>query len=109
MSGFYSLPEPRVWRGRSRTSETSYPDPYGPSSPDYRERHRLTRREVASGLVLESLGAPIGEPVQSHAKPYDYAPEANPAPVTDTAMLSARSSVPSGEALPEYKPGLGRG
>jgi hypothetical protein len=60
MSGFYSI-QPRIWRGEKlhRASETSQPDPYAPSSPDYGKRTRETATQLAPGMTLVSLGEPI--------------------------------------------------
>lgn len=33
-------------------------DPYAPTSPDYAERHQVTRYEILPGLFREDIGGP---------------------------------------------------
>lgn len=60
MSGFYCL-APKAIRSRPRNTYSPAIDPYGPSSPDFEERHRVTVKEVA-GFQLETVGCTDAAP-----------------------------------------------
>lgn len=60
MTGFYSLPQPRVWKGeRLRREDGGAVDPYRPSAPDHAQRNRLTETEIAPGMIRIDLGEPV--------------------------------------------------
>jgi len=65
VTGFYSLPQPRVWEGkRLRREGGGGIDPYAPSQPDHARRNRRTETEIAPGVLRIDLGDPL--PRQSH-------------------------------------------
>jgi hypothetical protein len=113
---FYSLPTPRVWRGEALRRETtaSLPDPYSPSSPDYRQRTAETVTEVGNGLSRVDLGEPLKRlPGETQPIAVPQAPEEPPeAPeVTVRPEVATRTiaSVLRSTKLPDWRPGLGRG
>lgn len=114
MRGFYSLSSPRIWRGQGRLSpERAGVDPYAPDQPGHRERSREFATEIAPGMVLVSIGAPVARgstetqpvPVAGPEEP-ELLP---PAPVGPEAAAKDLLSVLRGTTLPDFKPGLGKG
>jgi DNA-binding XRE family transcriptional regulator len=92
--GFYCLPEPRIWRGRSRVDRPSGPDPYGPTSPGHAERNAVTVKTICHGMTREDLGHPIGASPSPSVAVERARPEPNPLPATDLASLSDRTAPP---------------
>lgn len=39
-----------------RDADEPHVDPYSPTSPNYAERHRVTRYEILPGLMREDIG-----------------------------------------------------
>ncbi len=91
MTGFYCLPEPRIWRGKRLREATEGPqtDPYGPDQPGYRVRARETATDIGNGMVRVDIGEPIRR-VHGAAQPVPCgAPEEPPPPPTEpTAPLT---------------------
>lgn len=76
------------------------PDPYGPNSPGYAERHRESVLELPNGLLRVDIGEPVNREARERSRPKvaaapPVAPE--PAPATLTVQPSAALKVPQRE------------
>lgn len=78
MRGYYSV-QPRFRSGpRLSFGGGHYPDPYGPTSPDYGKRTRETATQIAPGMTIINIGEPI-KAVAGSPQPVPIGPP--PAPV----------------------------
>lgn len=101
--GFYSLPEPRIFRGASRRANSgSGPDACSPRSPGYAERHRETATEIAHGMIRIDIGEPIKRvagdaqpvPIGSPALPPEQPVAVEPEPNSFTPRTIASVDLP---------------
>jgi hypothetical protein len=119
MTGFYSLPAPRIWRGEKlrRLAEVPQADPYGPDQPGYRARARETATKIGNGMVRVDIGEPIARahgapqtiPLGSPADPPEDPDSASEVAEGLDASAPDLLSVLRATSLPQFKPGLGRG
>lgn len=79
------------WVGKTRRSDGYLPDPYGPNSPDFAERHREHVTTLPGGLVRIDLGQPVGPRQPSRKAPK----QVRQAPVANAPMPPPPPSAPS--------------
>jgi len=86
----YCLANRRVRNAIRTPSAPTPPDPYGPQSAHYAERHRESVTELPNGLVRVDIGEPVHWAARKRSRP-----EPTPAPVAPEPAPAAPEATPT--------------